>query len=370
MTALPPGLDRLPSGKIRARYRDAEGRQHSKSFPPRGGIRAAQAWLRDQRSTVDAGTHVAPNDRTTVRDFAERWARSRPHRESTRRQVVTYLRHLDETPLGARPLRLVRPSEVQEFISNRNAAGYAPQTVRNLYTWIRAVFSAAVEDRLILHTPCTRKIVLPKLVKDEIVPLTVEQVRALAEAMEPRYAAGVLLQAATGVRISELLALQVRDVDFLRRTVRVERQLSRNGREFVEPKSEHGYRTIPLATEVVEALSQHVAAYPPNEDGVLLTTTHGNPIRQDLFTCVQFRRAAQVAGLSDVTPHDLRHHFASVLLMMGLPTNVVAKYLGHGSSRLVEETYGHVMPGADDLARGALDTLWGQPGEAPSRFSI
>lgn len=52
--------------------------------------------------------------------------------------------------------------------------------------------------------------------------------------------------------------------------------------------------------------------------------------------------------------HDLRHHFASVLLVKRVPTNVVAEYLRHSSNRLV----GHPIPSAADVTRAALDTLW------------
>jgi len=360
---LPAGVDRLPSGKIRARYRckgcprHTEGGWHSRTYPASGGIRAAQAWLRTQQTSVDAGVHVPPTLRTTVAEYAAEWAAARPHRPASRRQVGTYLEHLSSTPLGARPLRLVKPTEVQAWVSGRSVS-YAPQTVRNVATFVKAVFAGAVEDQLIARSPFTSKVVLPKVAKAEFVPLTVQQVRDLADAMEPRYAIGVTLQAACGLRISELLGLQVRDVDFLRRTVRVERQVGRNGVGFVEPKTVHSKRTIPLAASVVDVLAAHLAAYPPNTEGVIITTTWRNPVRQDIYGA-RFNVAVTTAGLAEqTTSHDLRHHFASALLRQGVPANVVAKYLGHSSAALVLSTYSHCMPDTEDLTRQALDALW------------
>jgi integrase len=359
---LPPGLDRLPSGKIRARYRDDTGRQHSKTFPDRGGIRAAQAWLRDQRSAVDAGVHVAPNSKVTVREYAAQWAAARPHRASSKRQVGTYLAHLDATPLGARPMRLVRPTEVQAWVSDRSAS-YAPQTVRNVYTFVKAVFAGAVEDGVIGRTPCTSKVVLPSVRRDEFVPLTVPQVRLIASHMDDRYRIGVTLQAALGLRISELLALGYDDFDLSARTVRVERQLGRNGKGFTVPKTHASIRTLPLAVSVAEQVREHWRTYQPNLDGTIITTTHGNAVRQDIYG-QRFASAVAAARKDDPTlpaevlPHALRHHFASVLLMDGIPANVVAKLLGHSTAKMVLEVYGHVMPGADDLTRKSLDALW------------
>jgi integrase len=247
---------------------------------------------------------------------------------------------------------------VQAFATGLSHKGLAPLTVRNIYSWVKAAFASAVEDRIVAASPCTRRVVLPTVEKPRIVPLTVAQVRLLAEAAPERYRIGVYLQAALGLRISELLALQVSDVDFLRRTVRVERQLDKNGRDFVGLKYD-SRRSVPLARDLVPLLARHLQMYPPTRDGVILSTTHGNPIRSDYYSDSIFKRAVATADIpTGITSHGLRHHFASVLLSRGVPTNVVAEYLGHSSSRLVEDTYGHLMPDAEDVTRQALDGLW------------
>lgn len=72
-------------------------------------------------------------------------------------------------------------------------------------------------------------------------------------------------------------------------------------------------------------LSQHLATHPPKEAGVILTTTHSNPIPSGYYSDVIFKAAVRASdGVPDDTAsHDLRHHFASVLLEEGVPTNVV-----------------------------------------------
>jgi integrase len=235
----------------------------------------------------------------------------------------------------------------------------SPQTMRNLYTWLKAVFKTAVDDELRRVSPCTSRISLPQIEKVEITPLTVEQVLTLADATPERYRMAVILQAALGLRISELLALHRHDVDTFTRTVRIERQLLRDGKVFGPPKTRHSRRTIPLAEDLVIPISEHIRQHPPNADGVIFTTSRGNPIRQDVYTDMIFKPAVAKAGLPrGTTPHDLRHHAASVLLRRGIPVNVVARYLGHASAELVLDTYGHCMPDSDDLTRAALDDIW------------
>jgi integrase len=348
-------VDQLASGKWRARYRDADGRMHSKAFDRRAD---AIRWGNGQKTSVHNGSHIDPSDRTTVLDYAERWTAGREYKELSVRQGRTYLNHLRGTPLGDMGLRNAAPSDVQSWINSRSRL-LAPQTVRNLYTWLKAVFRSATEDRLITHTPCTSRLSLPKIPKPRIEPLTVQQVHLIADGMPPRYRMAVLLQASCGLRISELLALQVRDVDFMRRTVSVDRQLARDGHRFVSPKTESSRRTVPLMSDVALLLSEHVAKFPPNSEGVLFTTTEGNPIRQDYYSTKLFRPAVKSAGLpNSVSSHDLRHHFASILIRQGLPVNIVSHYLGHSTATLVLETYSHLMPDSEDLAREKLESAW------------
>jgi integrase len=369
MPKLPTGVNQQPNGRYRARYRDADGRQLSRSFDT---AREAARWRTDQMAAVNRGDHVAPDDKTTVLDYAMQWAEGRPHRELSRVQMRTYLNHLRDTPLGTMQLRHVRTSDVQAWVRSRSDL-LAPQTVRNLCTWLRAVFSAAVEDRLIAFTPFTSRVALPTLEKEEIVPLTVDQVEALSTAMPERYRMMVILQAALGLRISELLALKVSDIDWLRRTVKIERQLAKDGRRFVPPKTKESFRTIPLAQDVALRLSAHIKQFPPNEDGVIFTTLRGgNPVRYNHYGPIIFDAARQAAGMPETTTHDLRHHFASELLSRGVPVNVVARFMGHASAKLVLETYGHLMPNADDVTRKALDAAWrrdGTPGVTQERVA-
>jgi integrase len=72
-----------------------------------------------------------------------------------------------------------------------------------------------------------------------------------------------------------------------------------------------------------------------------------------------FVPAAERAGLpAGTTTHDCRHHFASVLLAAGQSVIAVAELLGHENATLVLSTYGHLMPGGDDLARRAVESAW------------
>ena len=127
--------------------------------------------------------------------------------------------------------------------------------------WVSAIFKAAVGDRLIASSPCTR-IALPKSNDAEVVSLTVTEVEALVAAVPDRYRALIVFAAGMGLRQGECAGLTVDRVDFLRRRVRVDRQLisARGGvPEFGPPKSTAGFRTVPMPGVVGPTLADHLA---------------------------------------------------------------------------------------------------------------
>jgi integrase len=134
-------------------------------------------------------------------------------------------------------------------------------------------------------SPCLR-IALPKGDRHEIVPLEVDVVSALAEAMPSRYRALIMLAAGTGLRQGECFGLTVDRVDFLRSQVRVDRQLVgvRDGRPvWGPPKSEAGFRTVPMPGVVTDALSAHLATWGSSVDGLFFTNSQGAPLRRSAF---------------------------------------------------------------------------------------
>jgi integrase len=337
------------------RFRDPDGRQRRKTFRRRGDAERFAALVEADKLR---GAYVDSSDRTTVAEYARQWAAARPHRPSTARRVTSLIEtHIAGTALGGRRLAAVRPSEVQAWASDR-AQMLAPTTLRNLVSLLRSIFAAAVLDRLIASSPVVR-VQLPRSDRARVVPLTVNQVQALADAMPARNRAMVVTQAGLGLRIGELLGLRVADVDFLRRSVRVEWQIAPGSKMRSEPKTPRSRRTVPLPGVVADALAAHLAEFPAGADGTIFTTRTGAPYRHDYYGAQIFASAVERAGLpAGTTSHDLRHHYASVLLAAGESVVAVAERLGHENATLVLKTYGHLMPDSEDRTRRAVDEAW------------
>lgn len=206
----------------RASVRDPSGRIQSKSFARRSD---ADRWVTTHEASKVQGAWVDPRaGRQTFGAYARAWIASQvQHRDTTRAQVEANLRNHILPTFENRPLATIRPSEVQAWVKSLSDK-LAPATVEVIYRYLAAIFRAAVDDRLIRESPC-RGIKLPKIEHPKVVPLETAAVQALVQAVPDRYRALVVLAAGTGLRQGEALGLTLEHVDFLRRTLRVERQL-------------------------------------------------------------------------------------------------------------------------------------------------
>lgn len=123
--------------------------------------------------------------------------------------------------LGARRIGSIHQSDIQGLVKALEGKNLAAGSVRNIYETAARIFASAVDDRVIPASPC-RRIKLPRDAQGEVEPLSLAQVRALELGMGDLGVA-VITMAGSGLRIGELLGLDVGHVNFLRRTIRVER---------------------------------------------------------------------------------------------------------------------------------------------------
>jgi integrase len=341
--------------KYQAHWLDPDGRERAQTFPRKVDAERHLASVEGAKLT---GTYVDRSNMITVSEYARQWAAARPHRESTAARTATMIKtHIEATPLGSRRLVALRPSEV----AGVGDGAVAEADTEHLAACGRyaALDIQCCRSRSLGGAQPSRGAEPPPSRTRRIVPLTVDQVRALAAAMPPRCQAMVITQAGLGLRLGELLALRLEDVDFLRRTVRVEWQTTVDGKHRVLPKTPRSRRTLPLPAVVADALAAHIAEWPSAADGSLFYTLHGLPHRHEYYGSRIFAPAVRKAGLpSGTTSHDLRHHYASVLLAAGESVVAVAERLGHENATLVLTTYGHLLPDSEDRTRRAIDAAW------------
>lgn len=345
-----------PDGQWRARYRDEAGREHSRHFARKVD---AQRWLDETTAAVVTGQYVDPRlGRTTFATYYAEWAERQVWEWNTRKNMnlaVTSCIFADV------PLSRLRRSHVEQWVKAMSTAGLAAGTIRTRVNNVRSVLRAAVRDRVVASDP-SEGVVLPRDRRRDaaMVLPTVEQLASILEAAPPPFAPFVALAAFAGLRLGEIAGLQVPDVDFLRRSITVQRQVQRaegGGVEVRAPK--YGSERVVYTSErLLGLLAQHLADHRPGEDRSrpVFVTNRGELLDQNAVghlwrsTC----RRAKVAG---ITLHDCRHYYASGLIASGCDVVTVQRALGHAKATTTLNTYSHLWPTAEDRTRRAADDL-------------
>ena len=356
-------VKRRPDGQWRARYRDDAGKEHAKHFARKVD---AQRWLDEVTASMVTGAYVDPNaGRITFAEYFAEWAQRQVWESGTDRAVRLAA---GSVTFGDVPLAALRRSHVERWVKAMQIAprgegkrpGLAPGTIRTRVNNVRSVLRAAGRDRVIASDP-SDGLTLPRVRRpDAAMTLpTTAQVRGLLDVAPDEWEAFVALCASAGLRLGEAAAVQVRDVDFLRRTLTVARQVQRGSGGTVEirPPKYGSERTVYLADGLVEILSAHVAAHCPGKDparflfGFAAVPPHQNTVGY------WWRKARMAAGCDAVKLHDLRHFYASGLIAAGYDVVTVQRALGHASATVTLNTYAHLWPTAEHRTRTAAASM-------------
>lgn len=341
----------------RARYVDDAGKEHARSFPRKID---AQQWLDNIVSSQVTGSYIDPEKgKVTFGSFYREWATRQVWVPGTVRAMDLAANSVTFSDVGMADLR---PSHVESWVRTMVDAGLQPSTIKTRFNNVRSVLRAAVRDRMLAHDP-SQTVTLPRTRRAEaamVIP-TPGQVGALLQVADDDFRAFVGLCAFAGLRLGEAAALQVGDVDFLRREIRVRRQVQRANGHAVEIRApKYGSeRAIPAPDGLLDIVSLHIAHWRAGTDPArwLFPGTGGHPWHQNSVG-YRWRKTREGAGVDSLRLHDLRHFYASGLIAAGCDVVTVQRALGHHSAAVTLTTYSHLWPDASDRTRKAADGMF------------
>jgi len=336
-------IQRRPDGKWRARYRDANHREHARHFPRK---RDAEQWLASQEVAIARGEWVDPTlSKITVGEWLPRWLALQVQLKPTtmvRYEVALRRQILPRWELV--PLSRITHSDVSSWVHGLTDEGLAPATVRYAHRVLSLALTAAVRDgRLIRNV--AEGVPLPRLVATPKRFLAHDQVQALAEACAP-YDTLIRVLAYAGLRWGELVALTACRIDLARRRIEVVEAITEvHGRVVVGTTKTHQRRSVPIPRFLADELADHLAEKAPGD--LVFTAPEGGVLRNTNFRPRFFDPAAEKVGLVGLTPHELRHTAASLAIAAGANVKAVQLMLGHASAAMTLDIYAGLF--ADDL---------------------
>lgn len=311
---------------------------------------------------------VTPGDKLTVGEYLDKWL----DRQKLERKASTYdtyrkivIGKLDPW-FGKLKLAELKRKQVREKLASYPAGN---KTLGNIQSVLRAALDAAVEDELIDVNPLAgytyRKKAAPAHEHDEIDPFDRDEQAAILAALEGQGRNLVQFAFWTGLRTSELVALDWADVDFLRGVVRVSRALTQHADEPEATKTSAGRREVKLLQPALEALTAqkahtYLAGNEVFQNPQTLARWAGDqPIRKTLW-----QWALKRAGVRYRYPYQTRHTYASMMLSSGEHPMWVAQQMGHADWSMIIRRYGRWMPDADDQAGSRAEAVYGKKKDA------
>jgi integrase len=260
---------------------------------------------------------------------------------SLSRDVLSkWLATLAKTPPRKRT-KAGKPQQHRAFDGSAEAVRRRRSTANRIWTVLRAALNQAFRDDLVASDPWRRVKAFQKVDAARLRYLTVDEATRLVNASDPAFRALVQAALATGCRYGELCQLEVADFNPDSGTITIVR--SKSGK----------VRHVVLTDEGAALFRQLTAGRADGE--IILRKADGSNWRRAHQT-EPMRQACLRARIDPpVNFHALRHTWASLSVMNGMPVMIVARNLGHADTRMVEKHYGHLAPSyiTDAIRAGA-----------------
>lgn len=236
----------------------------------------------------------------------------------------------------------------KEDISNK--------TINDIIGFLRSCYNYGIENEWLMRNVAKSIKKLP-IQKRDIKFMTEQEMYDFQEVIKefPLNKYLPLLTALhTGMRISELLALEWDDINFKKRLISVNKQYYKGN--LSTPKTYTSIRNIDVPEFLLDELRKYHASSKILSKIVFCSST-GGYISQDKFVKSWFKKAMKTIGLNDYNFHCLRHTHATYLLSNGVSLKYVSERLGHSTPQTTLNVYNHVLPNVNDKAMNLLENL-------------
>lgn len=306
---------------------------------------------------------------TTVYELAQRYFNI--HEESWKKGTIRnhqrYLKVVLECEFGQRKISDIKYSDALLWAKDLYVSGYSFGVVNSILSLVRPSFNLACKENLIDSNPFSFGLSeIASRPHSEKYALTTDEYNKMIDFIKTspskvyrKRLNEIIILYETGIRVSELCGLTLRDVDLVNGKITISHQLqwSYEDKYYIEtPKSKSGNRIIPLSPTAAECFRNVIENRPtlkiePMVDGYvgfLFLTNRGNPqmekhVNQHIDTMVKNYNAVHDEKLPHITPHTFRHTFCSRMITAGMDVKSVQYLMGHATSQMTLDVYSHVM---------------------------
>jgi integrase len=278
-----------------------------------------------QRKAVERLAPIKLSDllATYLRDYAKVNKSSFDRDEIAIEHLNDFLGDKDASDISPRDLERYKSRRKQTVRGGKQITG---ATVNRELAILKTAFNKGIEWTLVDSNPVKKIKFFSEKDRARTRYLTADEKPKLFAVISPELRRFVIIALKTGMRFSEILGLKWLDIDSSANQILVRK--SKSGK----------MRFIPLhpdVTEVLSSLSKH--------GPYAFSNAQGERYSRSCWIRTQFEVAVEKAEIHDFHVHDLRHTFASELVMKGVDLKTISELLGHSSTRMTER-YSHLSP--------------------------
>lgn len=306
--------------------------------------RAAMTLFQTYLDRVNEAAKLPPKSGITLETFVKEW---RPNvavnlKSSTTRAAESHLRAHILPKLGSLTLTEINTKTVQGFVAYL-ATGRSRKTVENVLLTLSSILRTAKAWDYACGRFSLTDITMPREgVKKEQRCFTDEEVGKILAASSEPFGTILAVTAFLGLRIGEVLALRLSDLDFPRKIIRVRQSIDAATRLPQTVKSQASSADVPMPSQLEARLRKHLQTHNGKTD-LLFVNRRGRPfsankLREKVLHPLLVRLGILRGGF-----HSMRHGASSALLADGATPAVVQKQLRHSDPRITLGIYGHVI---------------------------
>jgi integrase len=362
-------INKTVAGTFAVDFRDQHKRRILRTFDTH---KQAADFEKDALSQVAKREYVKPSQKT-VREVTDEWYQRKADASYRRASLIDWKNHVEnyiKPQLGDCKLCDIDVEKIEKAATEWSKR-VAPKMVNKVLTTLTAILALAKRYKNIKDNPAEEaerlKIATENEDDGEVTPDKVyskEEIRKLIHAMEPGTIDRlfVMLPALTGCRVGEELGATWSALDLKAGKFNVRFNLadSDKGQALLlqPPKTKTSRRIIPLPPELVHELRVWKLKCPKSEMDLVFAREDGLPYHRNAVSKALDRAITQAELEKRLTPHGLRHSFASLLLADGVPVPEVSALLGHKDSYVTWKVYAHFVrkesTAVQDLAASIL----------------
>lgn len=341
------------------------GKEESEAF-----VRSVDAKARrvEIEASQQRGDYINPKVlKRPFKELVEDYRKQRQGRPGTHARDDSAINRYVLPQFGATPIGRINRAQVQLWVDSLNERGLAPATVKREFSALQAVFSWALDQELIVRTPC-RSIRFEEIERAHQRIFTPDEIEQLHGAMPERYQLAVLVGAYAGLRIGEIAGLHKDDIHWLEHRLYIKHGVSETNGHLTlgPPKTKHSVGRVDIPSFLVDELAAHIEKW-PCENGFVFSSPEGTLLSPNNWRRRVWRPAVVASIGPPATPHDLRHTFCSLLIHEGVSAERVCEQARHANPSFTWKVYKTQFDARSKDMEQAMSALQGVRSEAKTK---